>query len=169
MPNRLHTQFHIPRLDTSLAAYRLRLIGQAECTAPSEIGTLAKISSLVTHEAHFFPNAETFTLHIHESSPFASSQGKGIAIDLWQDPECLGDMVVTPELSLQLDVARTLCILFQRFRVIFVAWTAAVAFAFRAWSISIGGEHFCFPCASFIVSDRLQSNLNPSLLSLGNG
>lgn len=132
LSSNLVSTFHLPRLDTSLAAYQFKLHAP-ECE--TKFAPMLRVSSLVTGEAHFFPDVEDVTFHIHESTPFLPSLGKGIQIDIYQDPQCHAQATEPSEFSLQLNWAKTLQYALQRYRLVLIPWSAAIVFAVHGYQI----------------------------------
>lgn len=129
------SSFHLPRLDTSLAAYHFKL-NTPQCA--SLLAPMLRVSSLVTGESHYFPDVDAVVFHLHESSPFAPSVGRGVQIDIFQDPECVKQGAKRGEgadFVLKVDFAATIKKALQRYRLVFIPWASAIAFAIHSCQI----------------------------------
>lgn len=131
VPSRLFSSISLPLLDSSLAVYHLRLRPESVCETRTSFAPLIRARSAVSSEAHYFPNAEDLSFHLHESSPFLPPFGTGVVIDIWKDPQCSG--TAESQVLIALDLGQTLLMALHRYRLIFLPWASGIVFSILAF------------------------------------
>lgn len=120
-------KIHIPRMHSSLLAYRLSI--KQDCKVETELfRPLLRQYILEPYESKFFPNVENANINLHGVSPFVpppvdSTRTKdGLSLQIWSDPSCDSDM----EVSISIDLLGSAGKLVMRYRTVFAAFPLLV-------------------------------------------
>ena len=128
------TEVKIPALHSSLLDYRLKLTRHAHGEKQELFAPLLRQSIADPHESKFFVNVNEVNVDLHGLAPFMPPPIReqaaltGVSFQLWTDPS----QESTVDISLQVDIARSLGELVMRYRTIFAAFPLlVVALALR--------------------------------------
>lgn len=122
------TSIHIPALQSSLLAFRLRL-GKQACGDHAELFTpLLRQHISAPHESKYFVNVKEVNVSLHGVAPFMppplrhQALSNGISLQLWSDPTCDSSL----DVSLKVDPLGTLGKLVMRYRMVLAAFPLLV-------------------------------------------
>lgn len=122
------TNIHIPALDSSLLAFKLRL-GKQACGHDGELFTpLLRQYLTEPHESKYFVNVKQVDITLHGVSPFMppplldQASSDGVSLQFWSDPTCNSSI----EVSLKVDIPGSMGKLVMRYRMVFAAFPLLV-------------------------------------------
>lgn len=122
------TNVHIPALDSSLLAFKLRL-GKQGCGHDGELFTpLLRQYLTEPHESKYFVNVKQVDITLHGVSPFMppplldQAASDGVSLQFWSDPTCKSSL----EVSLKVDIPGSMGKLVMRYRMVFAAFPLLV-------------------------------------------
>ena len=119
---------HIPALQSSLLAFKLKL-GKQACGDQAELFTpLLRQHISEPHESKYFVNVKEVNISLHGVAPFMpppmrdQALSNGVSLQLWSDPTCDSSLDVT----LEVDLLGTLGKLVMRYRMVLAAFPLLV-------------------------------------------
>ena len=124
----LMVDVHIPALQSSLLAFKLRL-GKQACGDQAELFTpLLRQHISEPHESKYFVNVRDVNISLHGVAPFMppplrdQALSNGVSLQLWSDPTCDSSLDIT----LEVDLLGTLGKLVMRYRMVLAAFPLLV-------------------------------------------
>ena len=122
------TDIHIPALQSSLLAFKLRL-GKQACGDQAELFTpLLRQYISEPHESKYFVNVKEVNISLHGIAPFMpppmrnQALSNGVSLQLWSDPTCDSSL----DVALKVDLLGTLGKLVMRYRMVLAAFPLLV-------------------------------------------
>lgn len=122
------TTVHVPTLQSSLLAFKLRL-GKQACGDQAELFTpLLRQYMSEPHESKYFVNVKEVNISLHGVAPFMppplrhQALSNGVSLQLWSDPTCDSSL----DVSLKVDLLGTLGKLVMRYRMVLAAFPLLV-------------------------------------------
>ena len=122
------TDIHIPALQSSLLAFKLKL-GKQACGDQAELFTpLLRQYVSDPHESKYFVNVKEVNISLHGIAPFMpppmrnQALTNGVSLQLWSDPTCDSSL----DVSLKVDLPGTLGKLVMRYRMVLAAFPLLV-------------------------------------------
>lgn len=122
------TTIHIPTLQSSLLAFKLKL-GQQACGDQAELFTpLLRQYMSEPHESKYFVNVKEVNISLHGVAPFMppplrhQAMSNGVSLQFWSDPTCDSSL----DVALKVDFLGTLGKLVMRYRMVLAAFPLLV-------------------------------------------
>lgn len=122
------TTIHVPTLQSSLLAFKLKL-GKQACGDQAELFTpLLRQYMSEPHESKYFVNVKEVNISLHGVAPFMppplrhQAMSNGVSLQLWSDPTCDSSL----DVALKVDFLGTLGKLVMRYRMVLAAFPLLV-------------------------------------------
>ncbi|KAL8817611.1 MAG: hypothetical protein Q9191_008115 [Dirinaria sp. TL-2023a] len=162
------TDIHIPALQSSLLAFKLKL-GKQVCGDQVELFTpLLRQYVSDPHESKYFVNVKEVNISLHGIAPFMppplrnQALTNGVSLQLWSDPTCGSSL----DVSLRVDLPGTLGKLVMRYRMVLAAFPLLVVAMVLRKQFKIYNDYGFFVTFSEAMSLCLRTSLPLILLAL---